>query len=82
VLRTERAPLVDDGAPATELSPARAPTRATTNADVTDEDGVALTVAEREARAARDRLSRFQQAVQQGRSQTRSRRNGGEQHDA
>lgn len=82
LLRAERAPLVDDGAPASARPPAHAPAPATTSAEVADEDGVALTAAEREARAARDRLSRFQRAVQQGRSQTRSRRNGGDEQDA
>ena len=80
LLRTEH-PASDDDA-SSEGSPRRAPSPATAaDAEVTDEHGVTLTAAQREARAARDRLSRFQQAVQQGRSQT-SRRNGGEHHDA
>lgn len=82
VLRTEHAPVGGDTARSLESAPGATPSRATTNADVTDEDGVALTAAEREARAARERLSRFQRAVQQGRSQTRNRRNGGDHHDA
>jgi hypothetical protein len=77
LLRTERSPVVDDAAPSEP-----SPSRATANADATDEHGLTLTAAEREARAARDRLSRFQRAVQQGRSQTRSRHNGGDHHDA
>jgi len=78
LLRAERPPVLDDAARSS--TPSSSP--ATTNNDVTDEHGVTLTAAEREARAARDRLSRFQQAVQQGRSQTRRRRNGDEFHDA
>ena len=77
LLRTERTPAADDAAPSEP-----SPSRATTNAEVTDEHGVTLTAAEHEARATRDRLSRFQRAVQEGRSQTRSRHNGGEHHDA
>ena len=80
LLRSER-PASDDDAPS-EVAQRPVPSRATASAEVTDDHGVTLTAAERDARAARDRLSRFQQAVQQGRSQTRSRRNGGEHHDA
>jgi hypothetical protein len=81
LLRTERQPPDDDAS--SEGAPGRVPSPATTaDAEVTDEHGVTLTAAQREARAARDRLSKFQQAVRQGRSQTRSRRNGGEHHDA
>lgn len=47
-----------------------------------DDDGVALTAAEQEARATRNRLASFQRAVQRGRAQTRNTHNGGEHKDA
>jgi signal transduction histidine kinase len=83
VLRTEQPgserPAQRSDAPAGQ--PRRAPSRATTYAD-TDDNGVTLTAAERDARAARDRLARFQQAVQRGRSEARRQHDGGEHGDA
>jgi signal transduction histidine kinase len=83
MLRTE--PPASDGPVQTSDEPAapprRAPSRATAYAD-TDDNGVTLTTAERDARAARDRLARFQQAVQRGRSEARRQHDGGEHGDA
>ncbi len=78
VLRTERG--VNDAAPSEKPAPRAAPSIPT--AVVADGDGVALTAAEREARAARDRLAQFQRAVQRGRAQSRGKDDGGERHDA
>lgn len=77
VLRTERAAAQRLGTARSSDAPGRASTSATT-----DETGVTLTTAERDARAARDRLSRFQRAVQRGRAQSRAQHDGGEQRDA
>jgi signal transduction histidine kinase len=83
VLRTEQRglPAAQSSQPGARSS-RQEPSPFVARADTTDEHGVTLTDAEREARAARERLSRFQRAVQQGRSQTRSRHNGGEHRDA
>ncbi|HEX6256107.1 MAG TPA: ATP-binding protein [Euzebyales bacterium] len=83
VLRTERT-ASDRREQTTDASadqPRRAPSRATAYAD-TDDNGVTLTTAERDARAARDRLARFQQAVQRGRSEASRQHDGGEHGDA
>ncbi|MBW3605967.1 MAG: hypothetical protein KY460_13900 [Actinobacteria bacterium] len=80
VLRTETPP---DAAPADTDEPQRAASAEPVTApEVVEQDGIALTAPEREARAARERLARFQRAVQRGRAQSKSRHNGGEHHDA
>jgi hypothetical protein len=88
VLRTERPiaqPVPEAVATADAAMSERAGTTTTSEIvedDRVDDDGVALTASEREARAARDRLERFQRAVQQGRAESKSRHSGGELHDA
>lgn len=80
VLRTEVPP---DAVPADTDEPQRdASAEAATAPEIVEQDGIELTAPEREARAARERLARFQRAVQRGRAQSKSRHNGGEHHDA